>query len=77
VSNPKPKESGGNGSSTPGCQRCYKSHSGKCLAGMDGCIDCGKNGNKVKDCPFQSNKGKDGRQPQPSGSVLTAPHQKK
>ncbi|XP_049371080.1 uncharacterized protein LOC125836028 [Solanum verrucosum] len=68
VSNLKPQGGGGSGSFVPVCQKCGKSHSGKCLAGMDICYGCGKSCHKVKDCPLQARKSKDGRQAQSSYS---------
>ncbi|WMV29247.1 hypothetical protein MTR67_022632 [Solanum verrucosum] len=74
VSNPKPRGSGGNGSSISACQKFGKSHSRKCLAGTDDCFDSGMSGHKVRDSMLLTTKGRDGRQAKPNGSGLDAPH---
>uniref|UniRef100_M1DJA5 CCHC-type domain-containing protein n=1 Tax=Solanum tuberosum TaxID=4113 RepID=M1DJA5_SOLTU len=33
----------------------------KCLAGKDGCFNCGKNGHKIRNCSLLATKGRDGR----------------
>uniref|UniRef100_M1DII2 Gag-pol polyprotein n=1 Tax=Solanum tuberosum TaxID=4113 RepID=M1DII2_SOLTU len=60
VSNPMPQDGGGNGSSIPGCQKCNKSRSGKCLFSMDTCYGCEKSGHKVKYFWVQAGKSNDG-----------------
>ncbi|KAK4717896.1 hypothetical protein R3W88_016234 [Solanum pinnatisectum] len=75
VSNLKPKRGngGGNGSSIPTCQKCGKSHLGKCLMGTDNCYGCGKSGHCLRDFPFDQ--GTDGRQSPPSDLGSSAPKQ--
>ncbi|WMV07933.1 hypothetical protein MTR67_001318 [Solanum verrucosum] len=58
-------------------KRCGKKHDRKCLAGMDGCFNCGMSGHKIRNCPLLVTKGRECRQTQPSGSDLGAPKQKK
>ncbi|XP_049391772.1 uncharacterized protein LOC125856302 [Solanum stenotomum] len=66
VSNHMPQGGGGNESSILVCKRSGKSHSKKCLAGINGCFGCGKSSHKVKNCSLQASKGKNGRKAQPS-----------
>ncbi|WMV13657.1 hypothetical protein MTR67_007042 [Solanum verrucosum] len=56
VSNPKPQENSGRGSSVLICQMCDKSHSVKCLAGIDGFFGCGKSDHILKNCMLQASK---------------------
>ncbi|WMV37913.1 hypothetical protein MTR67_031298 [Solanum verrucosum] len=57
VSNHNPQGGDGNEYFIPTCQKCLKSHSGKCLAGMDS--SCAKNGHKIRDYPLLATKGRD------------------
>ncbi|WMV38056.1 hypothetical protein MTR67_031441 [Solanum verrucosum] len=75
VSNPKPLGGSSSGFSILACPKCGKSHSRKCLAGMDGCFGCGKSGHKMRDCLLLATNGRDGRQAKHSGFGLGAPHQ--
>ncbi|WMV08927.1 hypothetical protein MTR67_002312 [Solanum verrucosum] len=63
------------GSSMPNCIRCGRKHDGKCLAGTDGCFNCGKSGHNMSAFLFLATKGRDGRQAQLSGSGSGAPKQ--
>ena len=55
-------QGGSRGGSTyeiPKCTTCGKKHSGKCLAGMDGCFGCGNMGHMMRNCPKLKAKGKE------------------
>lgn len=61
MNNPKPILNGVSGSYILACIKSGKKHNFKCLSSTDGYFGCGKSGKKVKDCRWQSSKGKDGR----------------
>ncbi|WMV09797.1 hypothetical protein MTR67_003182 [Solanum verrucosum] len=52
---------------------CGKRHEGRCLAGMEGCVSCGKSGHKMRNCPRMKVKGREGKKVAPSGSDGNAP----
>ncbi|XP_049372827.1 uncharacterized protein LOC125837798 [Solanum verrucosum] len=52
VSNPKPQEGNGGGSSLSSYSKCGRKHKGKCLAGSNACFGCGKMDQKIRDCPL-------------------------
>ncbi|XP_049354642.1 uncharacterized protein LOC125819212 [Solanum verrucosum] len=61
VSNPKPQERNGSGSSLSTCAKCERKHEGKCLAGSNAYFGCGKT-HKIRDCPsVAKNEGDDHR----------------
>ncbi|XP_049368009.1 uncharacterized protein LOC125832866 [Solanum verrucosum] len=66
---PKDNQGTGGGSQfvKPTCHTCGKKHFGKSLAGTNGCCGCGKNDNKVRDCPTLAARGRDTRQASFSG----------
>ncbi|XP_015060305.1 uncharacterized protein LOC107006210 [Solanum pennellii] len=51
----------------------WKKHFGKCLVGIRGCFDCGKDGHKVKDCPTITARGREAKKVPPSAPEEDAP----
>ena len=62
---PKVDKEKGSGSSKSTFPKCGKSHCNKCVTGTNGCFGCGKDGNKVRDCPYIKSKGIRGKQVHP------------
>lgn len=62
----------GNRSFSPVCTRCGEKHDLKCLGSSYDCFKCVNLGHKMKDCPFLTIKGLNGRKVQPSNSGLSA-----
>ncbi|WMV45103.1 hypothetical protein MTR67_038488 [Solanum verrucosum] len=78
VSNPKPQEGNNSVSSLSTCARCERKHEGKCLAGSNVCVGCGKTDHKIRDCPSVAKNGGDHRwQAQPNPSLGSSGSQKK
>jgi len=46
------------------CRECGRRHRDDSPAGSNTCFGCGKSGQKMRDCPFITSKGRDGRQDQ-------------
>ena len=57
----------------PTCVICGKKHYGECLLGTGSCFGCGKEGNKVGDCPMIASTGREGKQVAPSVPKDDAP----
>ncbi|XP_049378060.1 uncharacterized protein LOC125842795 [Solanum stenotomum] len=51
-----------------------KRHYGKCLASTNGCYGCGKNDQKVKDCPTLTARGMETKQASKDGAVPIPPN---
>ena len=70
MSNPKFKKGKDTNSPNekPTCGRCGKKHYGDYLKGTYNCFSCGKNGQKMKDCPHLKSQDKGSSQAQASGS---------
>ncbi|XP_049406176.1 uncharacterized protein LOC125869781 [Solanum stenotomum] len=58
----RPGNGGGSTFERPWCATCGKQHLGKCLAGTDGCFECGSKGHKMRDFPTLKAKGKETNQ---------------
>ncbi|XP_049360972.1 uncharacterized protein LOC125825702 [Solanum verrucosum] len=69
LSNPNPQGGNGNESSLPilTCAKGGRKREGKCLAGMNGCFVCGKNGHKMRDCPILAAKKRESKLAPSSG----------
>ena len=65
---------GGSEYENPTCVTCGKSHYGKCLPDTSGFFDCGKDYNKVRDCPTIEDRGREGNQVSPNVPKEDAPN---
>ncbi|TMX03197.1 hypothetical protein EJD97_017732 [Solanum chilense] len=57
----------------PTCAKCGKKHYGECLLGTGSCFGCGKEGNKVRDCPMIASTGREDKQVAPTVPKDVAP----
>ncbi|TMX00689.1 hypothetical protein EJD97_000340, partial [Solanum chilense] len=67
------EKGGGSQNEKPTCVTCGKRHYGKCLADTSGCFGCGKNDDKVRDCPTIAARGRESKQVAPSSPKKDSP----
>ncbi|XP_015077517.1 uncharacterized protein LOC107021382 [Solanum pennellii] len=59
-------------SEKPTCTKSGKKHIGECLVRTGNCFACGKNGNKVRDCPVFKDTGRESNKEKARGSSTDA-----
>ena len=62
----KVEKGGGSKDGKPTCENFGKKHYGECLFGTGNCFCCGKDGQKMRDCPMIASRGREGMQVAPS-----------